>query len=373
MMRILIATDNYPPRYDGISRFLMEVIPALDKVADVSVIAPDFGPTDDEWPVTKIGVTKLRVGDYHIAGLHFFKIFRRVRKCDVLFLQTLGTIGALALIAAKILGKRIVLYTHAIEWELVPRALKNNLLRRSMPGLVKAIDRMFYNWIHLLLMPGASVSETYSWNKIDTKRRIISLGVDTKHFKASRSKKTAKEKLGIDPGTFVIGYHGRLSREKDLRTLLRGFVRFRAKHKELDVKLLVVGDGIPEVREMLEQAGATVTGFQEDVTPYLQAMDVYVLSSVTETSSLSVMEAMACELPVISTSVGFIQDYISSGENGLLYSVKDSVMLAHHLESLTNETLRKRLGKAARKTITQQFSWENTRKQIVDVFEGLKD
>ena len=44
-MKLLIATDNYPPRYDGISRFLQEIIPSLKESHDVSVIAPDFGPT----------------------------------------------------------------------------------------------------------------------------------------------------------------------------------------------------------------------------------------------------------------------------------------------------------------------------------------
>lgn len=370
-MKILIATDNYPPRYDGISRFLTEITPALSKEYDVHVLAPDFGPTEDSWPVTKLSVSRIRVGDFHPSSLHFFKIFKIVRKFDVVFLQALGPVGGLALLAAKILRKKIVLYTHSIEWELVPRSLSNQWLWRILPGFIKGLDRIFYRWIHLLIMPSKSVSELYYWNKIDNKRVIINLGVDVDKFKPAKSKSAAKRKVGLEEEVIVVGYHGRLAREKDLRTLMRSFVQLRARNQDKRFHLLIVGDGLREIRQMLERDDVTVTGFQEDVVPFLQAMDLYVMPSLTETSCLSVMEAMSCGLSVVSTPVGYVKDYISDGENGLLFPEKDTIVLLKQLESLLDGRRRSKFGRAARRTMVEKFSWDTTRKEILEVFERL--
>lgn len=370
-MNIVIATDNYPPRYDGISRFLQEIIPALNKEHTVSVIAPDFGPTDDPWPVTKIPVTRLRVGDFHPAGLHFFKVFRAIKDADVVFLQALGSIGAAALIAARMRGKKVVLYTHSVEWELVPRSLGGSFLRRVLPNIIKGIDRLLYKWIDLLIFPSKSVSEAYYWNKIENKRVIINLGVDTKKFSVPKDKIKAKKALGIDEDAFVVGYHGRLAREKDLKTLLRAWLSFRARNPGTKTHLLIVGDGLREIRQLFDREGVTVTGFKEDVVPYLHAMDAYVMSSLTETSCLSVMEAMSCGLAVASTPVGYIPDYITNDKNGMLYPEKNTVLLTKHLESFLDGRVRGRLGRSARKTIEARFSWDKTREQVLSVFERL--
>ncbi len=369
-MKILIATDNYPPRYDGISRFLQEIIPALRTKHEVHVIAPDFGPTDDDWPVTKLPVVRWRVGDFHPAALHPFRIFTAVRKAEVVFLQSLGSVGMIAAFWAKMLRKRIVFYTHSIEWELLPRALGGQVSRRLLPRILQAIDRVVYGWCSLLLVPSTNISETLYWHRIEGKRVIINLGVDTKKFVPAKSKAAAKKRVGIEPDAFVVGYHGRLAREKDLRTLLRGYLRFAAKHE--NTHLLIVGDGLREIRRLFERDGVTVTGFQEDVVPFLQAMDAYVLSSLTETSCLSVMEAMACGIPVVSTPVGYVQDYIKDGKNGLLFAERDTVALAKYLTELAeNKKLRTRLGRNARNSIIRRFGWDKTREQVLDVFDRL--
>ncbi len=370
-MKIVVATDNYPPRYDGISRFLQEILPALANVHDVSVIAPDFGPSSDPWPVTKIPVTRLRVGDFHPAGLHGIRVFRATKGADVVFVQALGSIGLAAFFAAKLRRQKVVLYTHSVEWELVPKSLGVNILRRLLPGIIKSFSRLIYRGIDLLIFPSVGVSEAYFWNKIENKRVIIHLGVDTKKFFPAKSKKKAKTSLGIDPDAFVVGYHGRLAREKDLKTLLRAWLSFRSRNPGVNTHLLIVGDGLREIRQVFDRDGVTVTGFQEDVVPYLHAMDAYVLSSLTETSCLSVMEAMSCGLPVVSTPVGYIPDYITHEKNGLLFEEKSAVLLTRHLEQLLNTGVRRRLGRSARKTIEERFSWDATREQVLSVFERI--
>ncbi len=363
-MKLLIATDNYPPRYDGISRFLNEIIPFIKKHYSVQVIAPNYGPTSDPWPVLKIPLSRLRVGDFTISKLSFNKIREQVVKSDIIFLQTLGSIGfATWFLSRK--KKIIIMYVHSVEWEILPKSMDNVFARRLLPGIVKFFSRKIHKHIDLLLMPSESVAAKYRFAGIKTPYKVVHLGVDTSKFVPPRSKDDAKRAIGYRSDEMVIGFHGRIAYEKDLKTLLRGFLRFKRKNLRRNPRLMIVGDGLESIKKRLMRQGVTITGFKDDVVKYLQAMDVYVLSSLTETSCLSVMEAMACGLPVVSTPAGYVKDYIKHGTNGLLYPFGDSAQLAAYLDKLIDYNLRMRLGQAARRVIKDNFSWDNTRNDIL--------
>jgi len=109
-------------------------------------------------------------------------------------------------------------------------------------------------------------------------------------------------------------------------------------------------------------------GSVDNVVDYLQAMDVFVLPSLTETSSLATMEAMACELPVVTTKVGFVKEYIREKHNGMFFPFKNSLVLSMKIEMLLeNPELRAELGRNARKTIVESFSWEKTKERISEI------
>ena len=115
-----------------------------------------------------------------------------------------------------------------------------------------------------------------------------------------------------------------------------------------------------------------MAGQQEDVVPYLQAMDIYVLPSLTETTSLSTLEAMACALPVICTPVGAIKTYIKHRENGFLFPRGNVEKLTQYLMVLLKKPKRREeLGLAARKTVKEQFHWENTAERIKHSLKNL--
>src|SRR3989338_6191704 len=102
-------------------------------------------------------------------------------------------------------------------------------------------------------------------------------------------------------------------------------------------------------------------------------MDIYVLPSLTETTSLSTMEAMSCGIAVISTKVGYVQHYIEDRHNGLFFPVRNSYVLKLKIEQLLAEDdTRKRLGDNARKTIIKSFSWNKTVEDIDKVLNELK-
>jgi len=373
--KLVIATDNFLPRWDGIARFLSEIISRLYKRYDITVIAPDFGTYEDPHiKIVRIPLMKMfRVGDFNIPSFRRTTISRVIKDADIVFSQTIGPIGMIAISAAKHYKKPVAAFIHSIEWELVPRAMGTSILKKYGQLFAKRLAKRLYNRCDLLIMPSQSISELFLWNNIRTKSAIAHLGVDAKKFlPVDTEQKTAlREQLNLFPEDIIIGYHGRISREKDLITLLRAFSRLQLSNR--NIKLLIVGDGLESIkRQLLSRSNVILTGAKNNPIPYLQIMDIYVMPSLTETTCLSVLEAMSCGLPVVSTEVGFIKSYIRNGYNGLFFEKQNHYPLTKNIQRLINDAkLRETLGSNARRTVTEKFSWDKTAQEIEDALEGL--
>lgn len=159
----------------------------------------------------------------------------------------------------------------------------------------------------------------------------------------------------------VIGCTGRLHWKNDQRTLLEAFAAVRQAVPE--ARLLLVGDG--EERGALERMVArhnwgeavTFAGEHPDVGPWLHRTAVYVQPSVSEGMANSILEAMACGLPVVATRVGGTPEVVEDGVSGLLVPPKDPAALATALVTLlADSALRVAMGSAGRKRVVRQFN-----------------
>lgn len=366
--QLLITTDCFLPRWDGIARFLKEILPFLTKEFDVSVLCPDFPGTTPEFPgvhIKRYPLLKIRFGDIFFAWPNTYSVAKHVEKADIVFNQTLGPIGMAAVKAAHKYDIPLVSYVHSIDWELASRAMKHGKFIVEL--LVKSMAKRKYNKCDILITPTAGVSDMLSVNGVRTKKVIVPLGVDVRRFTPPASKPLTKKAAGLDSRKFVIGFCGRIGREKDLPTLIKAFRRVQHKH---DAQLLVVGAGIEE--KAFRNPRIKLTGATDNVVPYLQAMDIFVLPSLTETSSLATMEAMSCGLPVIATPVGAIKDYIEDGVNGFLFPRQDVDTLVEKLNALLKSPkAREMVGAAARQTIVKRHSWEQVAKGVLQVLHEL--
>ena len=198
---------------------------------------------------------------------------------------------------------------------------------------------------------------------ITTKKIVVPLGVNLKYFMPARSKGISKKKIHISRTAFVIGYLGRIAREKNLNTLYQAFLKVHEKYPK--TQLLIVGDGLKEEKDKLEHKNVIIAGNQNDTVPFYQAMDIFVLPSLTETSSLVTMEAMACGIPPIVTPVGHLRDYIHDGDNGFIFPINDDESLAKKLMLLIKDKKkRESMGRKARQTAMKNFSWWTTAKKL---------
>ena len=372
-MKLLIATDNFLPRWDGISRFLSEIIPRLAKKYEITVIAPDFGEIMIEGiRIIKIPLHDFQIGDFTPAKVKTDIIRQYVNEADVVWVQSIGSIGGTAIKEAKKLKKPIAAYVHSIEWDLVSESVRSwTAFKYLIKIIVKNIAKRLYSKCNILMVPSIDAAKTFNGANIRTIKTIVHLGVNSDKFCPAENRDEAKKKLGINPEHKVIGFCGRLGREKDLITLYRAFVQAQKKYK--NTFLLIVGGGLESLKNLFDKDNMRVTGAVNNTEAYLQAMDIYVLPSLTETTSLSTMEAMSCGIAVISTKVGYVQHYIEDRHNGLFFPVRNSYVLKLKIEQLLAEDdTRKRLGDNARKTIIKSFSWNKTVEDIDKVLNELK-
>jgi len=243
--KLLIATDSFLPRWDGVARFLNEIIPKLSDEYEITVIVPAFYGKLKEFKnvkIIRIPLSRIHVGDYTSAKLSIKRIVNAVRGADIVWTQTIGPIGMPAILIARFFKKPIAAYIHSIEWELFSKSIsKKNPFRKSITFFTKVATRYLYNKCSLLMVPSLEVAEILNWHSIRTKKRIIHLGTDTLKFNPPEDKSIAKKKIGIDTNHIVIGFSGRIGREKDLVTLYRAFLRLRKSYDKLI--LLIIGKG----------------------------------------------------------------------------------------------------------------------------------
>lgn len=362
---LLITTDCFLPRWDGIARFLTELSPKLTKHFKVTVIAPKFEGKQKNWPgvkVIRLPLMKIRFGDIYFSRFNFKDMQEHIKKTDIIFNQTIGPIGISAIRTAYQQNKPLISYVHSIEWELCARAIK--FPKRLAWHAVRLLARKLYNKCDIVLVPSKEVEDLLSADKVLTRKIVIPLGVNTEEFKPPKSKANAKKKININPKNTVIGFSGRIGREKDIPTLIQAFKQLQKTNN--NIKLLIVGAGLePEKGKDIIYTGST-----NDVVKYLQAMDIFVLPSLTETSSLATMEAMSCGLAVVATPVGSIREYIKDRINGMIFPRKDSESLFEILQKLIiDKALRSELGKKARKTIIRKYHWKTTAESIIKILK----
>jgi len=257
-----------------------------------------------------------------------------------------------------------------LEWEVYPQSQGIGILKVPINAMTKLFSRFLYSMCNTIIVPSIEHAELLNLLGIKSAKKIVHLGVDVKLY-TPISKAVAKHEICIDHMKFVIGYAGRLSLEKDPKTLYRAFLRLSKKYN--DIVLLIAGGGRPELEKLFSgKENVILTGLKDNLAPYYQAMDVYVLPSLVETTSLTTMEAMATGLPVVVTPVGFIKEYINDGSNGILFPKKNPYVLAQKLEYLKeNHEAREQLGKKARETIVEKYTWDKTVEGIKAIIDSI--
>lgn len=208
----------------------------------------------------------------------------------------------------------------------------------------------------------------------DKEVQVIPFGVDVFEF----SKKEVKSLF--DKKSFVIGCIKALEDLYNIDVLIKSFSVLKLKYPNKSLKLLIIGVGSQEaeLKKMVSDLNLNDDvifpgriAFSE-VSNYFNMLDVLVNISDYESFGVSVIEAMACEKPVIATNTGGLKEIIENSTFGSLVEVGNVEQTTNEMEKyLLDETLKQKVGEASRAKVIEKYNWTNNIKQMIDVYSQL--
>jgi glycosyltransferase involved in cell wall biosynthesis len=205
---------------------------------------------------------------------------------------------------------------------------------------------------------------------------IVPNGVDTDVYRPGPAAGRIRKQFGLGADSCIIGHVARFSAVKNHEMLLHAFAR--VVNEVPGAFLALAGDGPLRaaieamIRELGIESRVGLLGHMSEQVPSLyREFDVFVLPSLAEGTSMSILEAMASGVPVVATAVGGTPDVLDHGRSGVLVPSRDAEALAAALGALLrNPSERKRLGSASRQRIRELYSEEVVLSEYERLYTG---
>jgi glycosyltransferase involved in cell wall biosynthesis len=207
-------------------------------------------------------------------------------------------------------------------------------------------------------------------------------GIDCQRFNrpADRDRKRLRVKLGVTENTLVILFSGRLVYRKGLDLLLDAWADISAGCPSALLMVMGSGKGQPEsVEKILKNrvrnsdfTNVRFVGETDRPEEILGMADMFVLPSRQEGFPNTLLEAMACRLPVVASSIGGVVDVVVDRQNGLLFKYQDSQDLKDKILFLCQSPLkRESLGAMARETVCREYSFDSISAEYAELYTRL--
>jgi sugar transferase (PEP-CTERM/EpsH1 system associated) len=319
--------------------------------------------------------------DVQIMALHkqqgldlrlYSRVWRALRqlKPDIVHTRNLSALECLVPAAMTRIPGRV----HGVHgrdmYDLNGISLKYNLLRRAIKPLVHryvSVSMDMADWlVNTVGVRPERVTQIYN-------------GVDTDRFRPTGCAPAAIGTERFAPtGTFVVGTVGRLEAVKDQLTLVRAFIHLIETEPiaRARLRLVLIGDGPlrKEAALLLHEAQAEdiswLPGERGDIPEIMRSMDLFVLPSLAEGISNTILEAMASGLPVVATRVGGNPELVEEGRTGRLVPPSDPIAMAEAIRGYLINPREKNLhGRAGLATVQERFSM----KAMVNGYLGVYD
>ena len=347
-LRVLFLATHLP--VGGAERLLVDLVRGLDRAK----FAPEVGCIKELGPIGELLAKEIPVhsrlshGKFDPLVLPRLVHLLRSRRIDALVTVGAGDKMFWGRIAGKLACTPVVVSAlHSTGW----------------PDGVGTLNRMLTPWTDAFI--GVAESHAKFLREVEhfpsSKVVTIRNGVDTDRFAPGPERVRIRTELGIEPDAPAAAIVAALRPEKNHEMFLR--VANMVRIQMPGAKFIIVGDG-PE-RSRLESLSARwnvaedvrFLGNRDDVPAVLMAADVVLLTSKNEASPVSVLEAMACQRPVLSTEVGSLAETVQHGVTGYLTPPDDADRMAKRLIKLFRSPAKiQSLGRAARDWVVAHAS-----------------
>ncbi|RLD07788.1 MAG: hypothetical protein DRI32_00175 [Chloroflexi bacterium] len=369
-LKVATIIHGYFPRVGGAETQLKALLPHLQKQGiETTVLTRRYDPTLPAFekiegvPVYRLPAPGGKVTASLIFTLSAFWRLLRLRP-QIVHAHEFISPATIALLAKYLLGIPIVVTSHRSgkigDVQKMSRKFggefRLNALRKKVSKFIVISDEIKDELV------GIGVEEKHLAR--------ITNGVDTNKFTPPHvDKKLAlRTQAGFAPSAKIAIFIGRLVPEKKLDLLISVWDKLRKSHPRAE--LLIVGAGAEEASlQAIAGEGIHFMGSTDDVRPFLQMADIFVLPSVAEGLSVALLESMACGLVPLLTDVGGAREVIRHAENGWIIPPNDRDALLAGLQTLFDdpETLQQR-GQAARQRVMAEFSIQKAAEKLSQLY-----
>jgi glycosyltransferase involved in cell wall biosynthesis len=376
-LRILMISPAFRPIVGGYERAAERLSAALCRAGcRVTVITER---RDKKWPwnevVDEVSIVRLwciyRKGFHVLTSLISFAIFLLTKgsRYHVFHVHQYGYHAALAVIVGCLLRKPVIIKVTCTSTEGIARTLASCRFSRPVMALHRAVSAC-------IVTSAEAECEAIQFGIPKERTYLLPNGIDIDEFTPAidSTKLHLRIQLGITRSLVVL-YAGRLAAFKNVGGLIESWSEI---HRDVDALLVVVGDG--PLRSTLEakcrclglESSVRFVGQQSDVIPWYQVADVFVLSSLYEGLSNSLLEAMSCGLSVASTRVSGSVDIFADVDIGELTSPGDAKAMASALARLLADPVRRATcGSRARAYAKAKYSIHSVAKATSELYERL--
>ena len=387
-MEIAYFTDSYPPMRDGVAQVtsgLARTIAAQGH--SVRVYAPRTASGEERREETADGVEVHRLrslpvplyGEYRWPVFPFRVVTGSARDADIVHLHTPGMLGTTGFLSARHARRPLVGTFHT----------NLDAMRQSVPRkfLVPLFFRVAWWWnlgTYYRCDRATAPSEAARATLLSGARKpfrhpveVVPNGIDVGRFHPGTSVPDWRTRCGLGSVPLVT-YLGRLTTDKGIHRFLDGFVHAAA---ETDIVGIIGGSGPeePAVRARLASEPALRSRVryvgpvaEEEKAALLGQTDVFVLPSTSDTSSVALLEAMACGTAVIAPSVGGAAEVVQEGRTGRIVDPEVPQRLGGAIAELARDGAdRRRIGDEAETWVRENRSLEAMARRFISVYRCL--
>ena len=378
---VLMLSQTFHPAIGGAEKQALEISRALTgRGVKVTVLTRQPGglPAEEllgEVRVKRLSVFGPRAVDSTVFMIKsFFWMLAHSGEYDAVHVHLASSPAVAAVLAGRLTGRKILIKLGGgrgvdeitLSQKSLLGRLKLAFFRAAKPELL-VMNGEVLNWL--------KASKEFSGLRL----RLFRNGVDTGRYTPPlyNEKINAKTAVGLDNAiTFL--FVGRLSPEKRMKEFLEAWAEiFSEVSPAPRIRLVIVGGGPEEaglkraVADLGLAGSVTLTGPKDDLLPYYRAADVFVLPSISEGLSNSMLEAMACGVAVMASRVGGARDAITQGVSGCLFDPLNRVELKECLRGfVADRSLALKMGEQARKTAVENYSMARVADELMEIYSG---
>lgn len=379
-MKIVIATDTYPPHVNGAASFTYRLGQTLGKRGHtVLVIAPSRSVHNEDWQDGAVRVVGIRSLPLYVNNSRLAMpmvasdvIAKAVRSFtpDVAHVQSHFFLSRAVAEIAQRQKIPVVATNHFMPENLTHYVGFSPVIEQYLADLLWRQCIWFFRSVDAVTTPTKTAAKLLADHGLQKPATAISNGIDLERFHPSEPSDVIRNKYHL-PNKPTALFVGRLDKEKHIDVLLRAAV---LAVRQLDMHLIIAGsDKGSQARRLRQLAGnlaitdhVTFTGFvpSDDLPELYRCAQVFLMASIAELQSLATMEAMASGLPVIAANAMALPELVTPNKNGWLFEPGDYMSLSGYLVQILSDlpnaqrmcqASRQRMAPHAQDLVIEQF------------------